>query len=65
MALTPLARDYLEAQRSASRRIERKLRQKVGEEVFESLWVLFDAMDGGGELPRMRDYVRQAGLTVE
>jgi DNA-binding MarR family transcriptional regulator len=65
VALTPLARDYLEAQRSASLRIERKLRQKVGDEVFESLWVLFDAMDGGGELPRMRDYVRQAGLTVE
>jgi DNA-binding MarR family transcriptional regulator len=59
VALTPFAREYLEAQRSASRRIERKLRREVGDEAFESLWVLLDTMDDGEDLPRMRDYLRQ------
>jgi DNA-binding MarR family transcriptional regulator len=60
VALTPLAREYLEAQRSANRRIERMVRQQVGDEVFESLWILLEALDDGDEVPRMRDYVRQA-----
>jgi DNA-binding MarR family transcriptional regulator len=60
VTLTRRARDYLEAQRSATSRIERELRKKVGDDVFESLWVLLDAINGDEELPRMRDYVRRA-----
>jgi DNA-binding MarR family transcriptional regulator len=60
VVLTPHAREYLEALKSATRRIEQKLRKQVGDEVFECLWILLDAIDDGEELPRMREYMRQA-----
>jgi len=67
VALTALARDYLETQRSAICRIEQELREQVGDEVFASLWILLDAVEGDEENPSMRDYLRKAvrvgGLT--
>jgi DNA-binding MarR family transcriptional regulator len=60
VGLTPRALEYLEALKSATRRIERKLRKQLGDDVFESLRILLDAIDDGEELPRMRDYLRQA-----
>jgi DNA-binding MarR family transcriptional regulator len=58
--LTPRARDYLSAQRSAALRIEREVRAQLGAEAFESLWAVLDALGGEGEQPRMRDYLRHA-----
>jgi DNA-binding MarR family transcriptional regulator len=57
VALTPRAKEYLAAQRKAARDIERGLRRKVGDESFESLQVLLEAL-GGDEQPRMSDYLR-------
>lgn len=56
--LTPRAHDYLAAQQSASRQIERKLRKQIGSEAFESLLQLLDAL-GGHDQPLMRDYLRR------
>jgi DNA-binding MarR family transcriptional regulator len=58
VSLTPRAHDYLAAQRSASRQIERSLRKQIGSEAFESLLKLLDAL-GGDDEPRMRDYLRR------
>ncbi len=58
ISLTPRARDYLAAQRSASRRIEREVRMQVGSEAFDSLFALLDAL-GGEDQPRMHDYLRR------
>ncbi len=60
VALTPRACDYLAAQRTAARRLERELREQVGAERFESLSTLLGALDREGEQPRMRDYLRHA-----
>jgi DNA-binding MarR family transcriptional regulator len=60
VTLTPRARDYLAAQRSAARRIEQELRNQAGAEAFESLLGLLDALGGAQEHPRMRDYLRHA-----
>lgn len=59
VSLTPRAHDYLAAQRSASRQIERDLRKQVGSEAFEGLFRLLDAL-GGDDQPRLRNYVRRA-----
>jgi DNA-binding MarR family transcriptional regulator len=58
VSLTPRAHDYLAAQRSASRQIERDLRRQIGSEAFESLLLLLDAL-GGDDQPRMRDYFQR------
>ncbi len=58
VSLTPRAHDYLAAQRSASRQIERELRKQIGSEAFESLLQLLDAL-GGYDQPQMRDYLRR------
>jgi DNA-binding MarR family transcriptional regulator len=60
VVLTPRAREYLEALKSVTRRIERELRKQVADDVFESLWILLDAIDAGEEIPRMRHYLLQA-----
>jgi DNA-binding MarR family transcriptional regulator len=57
--LTPRAHEYLAAQRSATRRIERSLRNQLGPETFDSLAALLEAL-GGEDQPRMRDYLRSA-----
>ena len=58
--LTARATDYLAAQRSAARRIERELRDEVGAEGFDHLYALLGAL-GGDEQPRMLDYLRTSG----
>jgi DNA-binding MarR family transcriptional regulator len=60
VTLTPRARDYLAAQYTAARRIERELRSQVGAEAFEGLLALLDALGGEEDQPRMRDYLRRA-----
>lgn len=59
VSLTPRAHDFLAAQRSASRQIERDLRKQIGSEAFENLFQLLDAL-GGDDQPRMRDYLRRS-----
>ena len=50
---------YLVAQRKAARRIERQLRSQVGAGVFDGIFPVLAAI-GGGEQPRMREYLRRA-----
>jgi DNA-binding MarR family transcriptional regulator len=57
--LTPRATEYLEAHRTAARRIERQVLAEVGPEAFESLARLLQAL-GGEEQPRMFDYLRRS-----
>lgn len=56
--LTPLALQYLEAQRTAARTIERELQLELGDGWVDSLRLLLDAL-GGGDQPSLRDYLRQ------
>jgi len=58
--LTPRAVEYLAAQRRAARTVERQLRAELGQEAFDSLHALLDALGGAEEL-RMRDYLRKMG----
>ena len=58
VTLTSRAVDYLAAQRAAARRIEREVRRRVGDDAFETFADVLGAI-GGGEQPRMRDYVRR------
>lgn len=58
--LTPRAQRYLSAHRQAAREIERRLREELGPEAFDSLYLLLGAL-GGQEQPRMSDYLRQSG----
>jgi DNA-binding MarR family transcriptional regulator len=60
VTLTPRARGYLAAQRTAARRIEQELRNQVGAEAFDGLLALVDALGGHEDQPRMRDYLRRA-----
>lgn len=57
--LTDRATDYLAAQRAAARRIERRLRQSIGDGAFEGLRALLDEL--GHDQPRLRSYL--AGTT--
>jgi DNA-binding MarR family transcriptional regulator len=59
--ITARARDYLQAQRTAARAIERRLRSRLGPEPFAALDALLDAL-GAHEETRMRDYLREAGV---
>lgn len=60
VTLTPLALDYLTAQRAAARQIERELRGQIGAEAFECVATLLHALGGQQDQPRMRDYLRYA-----
>jgi DNA-binding MarR family transcriptional regulator len=61
VTLTPLARDYLAAQRTAARRIERELNEQLGAEALAALSALIQALgDNPDDQPRMRDYLRHA-----
>ncbi|HEV3266264.1 MAG TPA: helix-turn-helix domain-containing protein [Acidimicrobiales bacterium] len=57
--LTPRAFDYLAAQRSAARSIERQLRTELGPEGFANLGRLLEALGTEDEL-RMRDYLSKS-----
>ncbi len=59
--LTPRAHEYLATRRKAARAIERRLRTELGDDAFEALARLFDAL-GGEDQPRMRDYLRSRAL---
>jgi len=56
--LTSRATAYLAAHRKAARGIERRLRAEVGEEAFDGLCLLLDAL-GGDEQPRLSEYLRR------
>ena len=60
VALAPLGRDYLAAQRTAARRIEQELRNELGPQAFDGLAALLDALAGDEPQPSMRDYLRRA-----
>jgi hypothetical protein len=51
--------DYLDAQRSATQRIEAELRTELGPTGFTALTALLDALGGHAEQVRMRDYFGQ------
>lgn len=57
--LTPRAIEYLGAQRRAARNVERRLRAEIGQDAFERLFALLEAV-GGHEQPRIGDYLRKA-----
>jgi DNA-binding MarR family transcriptional regulator len=56
VTLTPRGSDYLDAQRSATQRIEAELRTALGPAGFTALTTLLGALGGDGEQVRMRDY---------
>jgi len=57
VTLTPHGKSYLEAQRRCARSIERRLTAAVGEEAFDTLYALLEAL-GGEDQPRLRDFLR-------
>ena len=61
VATTPRALEYLDAQRKAARAIERRVRAELGPEAFTALQRLIDVL-GGGDEPRLRDYLRVMGV---
>ncbi len=56
VTLTARGRDYLDAQRHATQRIDAELRTELGPAGFTALTTLLDALSGDGEQVRMRDY---------
>jgi DNA-binding MarR family transcriptional regulator len=61
VSITPRAIAYLDTQRNAARRIERRLRRELGDAAFDALASLLDAL-GGADQPPMRDDLRQLGV---
>jgi DNA-binding MarR family transcriptional regulator len=59
--ITPRAAEYLAAQRKAARVIEQRLRKEVGDDAFDALARLLDALGDDGDV-RMRDYLRNMGV---
>jgi DNA-binding MarR family transcriptional regulator len=59
--LTPRAHEYLAAQTRAARAVERQLRREFGDDAYAAFVELLDAL-GGDEQPRLRDYLRTAGV---
>jgi DNA-binding MarR family transcriptional regulator len=55
---TARALDYLAAQRKATRKIERRLRTELGEDVFAGLYRLVEKLAGDDDL-RLSDYLRK------
>jgi DNA-binding MarR family transcriptional regulator len=63
VSATPRATQYLTTKRDARARIERDLRTQIGDETFDSLHLLLNAL-AGGEQPHMRDYLRERAQTL-
>jgi len=59
VTLTDRGVEYLQAQRSAAQRIERELRDRLGEAGFAALAELLEALGGDGEHVRLFDYLRR------
>jgi DNA-binding MarR family transcriptional regulator len=64
ISLTPRAREYLTAHRAAARDIERRLRDQVGEDAYEGLFLLLEALGSHGQ-GRMSDYIRHAARAID
>jgi DNA-binding MarR family transcriptional regulator len=64
ITLTPRARDYLNVHRAAARGIEHRLREQLGEDAYQGLFLLLEAL-GSQEQPRMRDYIRRATRAID
>jgi DNA-binding MarR family transcriptional regulator len=65
IVLSPRARAFLAAQRTAARRIEREVEGQLGAQAFEGLQRLLDALGGRAEQPRLREYLRRAARLVD
>ena len=59
VALTPRARSFLQTQRDAARRIERRLTSQLGPAPMDALRALLDVL-GGDQQPTMRDYLTES-----
>src|SRR5579875_3195358 len=59
VTLTDRATEFLAARRKAVRKIERQLRKEVGDEAFDALQRLTEAL-GPAEQPHLTDYLRIA-----
>jgi DNA-binding MarR family transcriptional regulator len=55
--LTPAARAYLDAQRSAARTVERRLQSDLGDEPFDALYELLHTL-GDENTPRLGQFLR-------
>ena len=59
VTLTDRGVKYLQAQRDAAQRIEREIRDRLGEAGFAALADLLDALGADGEHIRLWDYLRR------
>jgi DNA-binding MarR family transcriptional regulator len=64
ITITPRAGEYLAAHRAAARSIERRLRAQLGEDAYQSLFLLLEAL-GGQDQPRLSDYIRRATRAID
>ncbi len=60
VTLTPRALEYLAAQRTAVRKIEKQLRASLGPDAFSNLHRLLEVL--GDEQLRLREYLRRQGV---
>jgi DNA-binding MarR family transcriptional regulator len=63
VTLTSRGSNYLAAQRTAARRIERRLREELGETGFSALYELLDAL-GQAEDIRLGTYLQRSGARI-
>jgi MarR family transcriptional regulator, organic hydroperoxide resistance regulator len=59
LVLTEKGRQYLAAQRSAARKVERAMRRQIGAEAFDDLCAALDVLRRPDQ-PRLREYLRQS-----
>ena len=64
ITLTPRAQEYLTAHRAAARGIERRLQAQLGDDAYQGLLLLLEAL-GSQEQPRMRDYISRATRAID
>jgi len=64
ITLTPRAQEYLIAHRAAARAIEQRLRDRLGQDAYQGLFLLLEALRGEDQ-PRMRDYIRRATRAID
>jgi DNA-binding MarR family transcriptional regulator len=64
VTLTPRARAFLAAHRRAAWTIEQRVHAELGDEAFDALGGLLEAL-GGDDQPRLRDYLRERTTLTE